>query len=498
MDFIRVTPESVGIHSKGILAFLDDCARRSVELHGMMLLRRGKVCAEGWWRPYNPMSPHMMFSFTKSLTSTAIGFLRQEGKIELTDKIASFFPDKLPENPSENLLASTVFDLLTMTCGHETEIDWGSPNADPDWVRAFFAQEFKYKPGTCFMYNTAGTNMLCAILKAVTGEDLFAYLTPRLFEPLGIENVECFKMENGVEMGGAGSRLRVEDMARFMWFVAQRGVWDGKQLLSADWFELAGAKQVETLSPTYQPGETDTDWRRGYGFQFWRCTPEKAFRADGAFGQFGIVFEEKDAVLILQTADLRTQNVLDAAWAHLLPALTDEQSLPESTDAHVLLHRLQKAELPALQSPRNPESEKRVHGVRFMPQQTLPGLQDFIGGIWIVAPAGGVTQSLRLEFQKETAQLIAEQDNGAFSVDIGLCGHFALSALSGKTYGGVGHWRGESRFEAEIRCAEAVSGKRFIFDFADGSLTLSVDSTLPAAGGLADDGYAVHRFTRGE
>lgn len=175
----RVTPESVGIHSEGILKFIDLAESRGLELHSMMLLRHGKVCAEGWWKPYNPASPHMMFSFTKALTSTAIGFACQEGALSLDDRLSELFPDKMPENPSENLLACTVRDLLTMSCGHETEINTFDVN-EPDWIKNFLSHEFKYKPGTCFMYNTAGTNMLCAALKRRTGENLFEYLTPRL------------------------------------------------------------------------------------------------------------------------------------------------------------------------------------------------------------------------------------------------------------------------------------------------------------------------------
>lgn len=168
----RVTPESVGIHSEGILKFIDLAESRGLELHSMMLLRHGKVCAEGWWKPYNPASPHMMFSFTKALTSTAIGFACQEGALSLDDRLSELFPDKMPENPSENLLACTVRDLLTMSCGHETEINTFDVN-EPDWIKNFLSHEFKYKPGTCFMYNTAGTNMLCAALKRRTGENLF-------------------------------------------------------------------------------------------------------------------------------------------------------------------------------------------------------------------------------------------------------------------------------------------------------------------------------------
>jgi len=487
----RVTPESVGIHSDGILKFLDLIEQRGAELHGMMLLRHGKVCAEGWWKPYNPDSPHMMFSFTKALTSTAIGFAWQEGVLSLTDKLCDIFPDKLPENPSENLLACTIWDLLTMSCGHETEIRTFDVN-EPDWVKAFLAHEFKYKPGTCFMYNTAGTNMLCAVLKRRTGQDLFEYLTPRLFTPLGISNVECFKLPDGIEMGGAGSRLKVEDMARFILFVSQKGVWDGEQLLKAEWFEMASALQVPNVTPAYD--SANPDWRCGYGFQFWRCVPENVYRADGAFGQYGIVFEDKDTVLILQSAAANQQVQLTCAWEALLPAITDEESLPECPCAEVLKTRLENAEITPMLSMRNAGSEQKYGGKVYVPTEKMAGLADFIGGIWIVWPQGGETKSLRVEFAADKALLIAEQDNGTFTAEIGLESHFTQFPLCGRTYGAVGRWRSDNRFELEVRCAESVGGKRMLLNFAEDALVIEVESTLPASGGIADRGYAKYEL----
>lgn len=483
----RVTPESVGIRSEGILKFLELIEQRGVELHSMMLLRHGKVCAEGWWKPYNADSPHMMFSFTKALTSTAIGFAWQEGAVKLEDRLCEIFPDELPENPGENLMACTVWDLLTMSCGHANEIRvWDT--GEPDWIKTFLAHEFTYKPGQSFMYNTAGTNMLCAVLKRRTGKDLFEYLTPRLFEPLGISGIECFKLPDGVEMGGAGSRLKTEDMARFIQFVAWRGKWDGKQLLRAEWFNMASKKQVSTVSPVYD--SANPDWRCGYGFQFWRCLPENVFRADGAFGQYGVVFEDKDAVLILQSASVNQQIQLTCAWEALLPAMTDEDSLPESTMTHVLKHRLEKAEIVPMLSMRNEGSEKKYGGKAYVPNERMPGLADFIGGIWIVMPQGGETKSVRVDFEADKAWLVFEQDYGKFTAEIGLNSHFTSFSLCGRTYGAVGRWRSDDRFEFEIRCAEAVGGKRMIFNFSEEKLVIESESTLPSSGGIADKPYA--------
>ena len=103
MEFQRVTPESVGVPSGAVTALLDELYRCGTEMHSFMLLRHGKVYAEGSWKPYRPQVQHIMFSFSKSLTSTAIGFARQEGILSLKEKLVDIFPDKLPEIPSENV-----------------------------------------------------------------------------------------------------------------------------------------------------------------------------------------------------------------------------------------------------------------------------------------------------------------------------------------------------------------------------------------------------------
>ena len=237
MNFQRVTPESVGIPSGAILDMLDQLYREGIEMHAFKLLRHGKVCAEGSWAPYTPETQHILFSFSKSFTSTAIGFAVQEGIISLDERLIDIFPEKSPENPSENLKKCQVRHLLMMGCGHETEISWTN-GGDGDWVSQFLHHPFVYEPGTHFMYNTAGTNMLCAILKKKTGLDMTEFLKPRLFEPLGMGEIHCVKMLGDIEMGGAGMSVTIEEMARFVQFVANRGSWEGRQLLNPEWFDM--------------------------------------------------------------------------------------------------------------------------------------------------------------------------------------------------------------------------------------------------------------------
>ncbi|MFN7563058.1 MAG: serine hydrolase domain-containing protein, partial [Prosthecobacter sp.] len=158
----RGTPDEQGVSAAGILDFLAAVEKEQFELHSLMVLRHGKVVAEGWWEPYGPEFVHTMYSMSKSFTSTAVGFAVAEGKMSVEDKVVSFFPDDLPATVSENLAAMRVRDLLTMSTGNEKEPTQVVVKSD-HWVRTFLAQNFAHTPGTQFMYNSAATYMCSAI-----------------------------------------------------------------------------------------------------------------------------------------------------------------------------------------------------------------------------------------------------------------------------------------------------------------------------------------------
>ena len=89
--FKDVTPESVGISSKGIMKFLDRMEQNQIELHSFMVIRHGQCAAKGWWKPYDEKFRHPLYSFSKSLTATAIGFAQQEESYLLMRKLSIFF-----------------------------------------------------------------------------------------------------------------------------------------------------------------------------------------------------------------------------------------------------------------------------------------------------------------------------------------------------------------------------------------------------------------------
>lgn len=152
---------------KAMEKYLEAVKNAGQDLHSIMIVQHGNVLAEKWMSEGKEDEPHVLNSVSKTFTASAIGFAIAEGKLKLTDKVISFFPDQLPANISENLEAMTIHDLLTMTCGHDGDLrsnERAAGNADKGWVEQFLAYPVDHKPGTFFAYNSPGTYMLSAIV----------------------------------------------------------------------------------------------------------------------------------------------------------------------------------------------------------------------------------------------------------------------------------------------------------------------------------------------
>lgn len=316
---------------KAMEKYLEAVKNAGQDLHSIMIVQHGNVLAEKWMSEGKEDEPHVLNSVSKTFTASAIGFAIAEGKLKLTDKVISFFPDQLPANISENLEAMTIRDLLTMTCGHDSDLrsnERAAKNADKGWVEQFLAYPVDHKPGTFFAYNSPGTYMLSAIVQKVTGEKLVDYLYPRLFRPLGIVNVKWQESPEGINCGGWGLYLKTEDLAKMGQLFLQKGKWNGQQVLPEEWIAEASAKQVASFPAGMDPeaakkskiSEKTNDWMQGYGYQMWRCR-HNAYHADGADGQYILVIPEKDAVIAVTAHIGDMQAELDLIWKYLLPAL---------------------------------------------------------------------------------------------------------------------------------------------------------------------------------
>jgi CubicO group peptidase (beta-lactamase class C family) len=331
----RCAPSAQGVDATGVLAFLDAVETARLDLHSLMLLRHGHVVAEGWWAPYRAERVHLLYSLSKSFTSTAIGIAQAEGLLSVDDPVVSFFPDKGPVGASPYLSGMKVRHLLSMASGHAEDTWPALTKGGPDVVRSFLSIPPDSEPGSLFCYNQGCTYTLSAIITKLTGKRLVDYLRPRLFVPLGIEQARWLQSEEGTDLGFSGLHVVTESIAKLGQLYLQDGRWEGRQLVPESY--VAEARRPHADNSQHPTGP---DWQQGYGFQFWRCR-HGAYRGDGAFGQFCVVVPDADAVIACTAQVHDMQQQINLFWEHLLPALGGHAPVDQAAEEH-LAHRLSR------------------------------------------------------------------------------------------------------------------------------------------------------------
>ncbi|WP_165279921.1 serine hydrolase domain-containing protein [Paenibacillus protaetiae] len=310
--FPRSTPEEQGLASAAITAFLQSVQEQSLELHSFMIVRNGYVVSEGWWEPYRSELPHMLFSLTKTFTSTAVGIASDEGLLNVNDSVIAYFPELANGQNSRHGQPLRIRDLLVMGTGHAEDT---MPTPDGSWIAEFLNKPSTYEPGTRFAYHNAASNLLSLIVERASGQTLQQYLKPRLFAPLGINGELWDTNPDGTIPGGYGLRLLTEDIAKLGQLYLQKGVWEGERIVSEEWLAEASGKQISNGD------EPDNDWNSGYGYQLWCCYRDGAYRFTGMFNQLCLVLPEHNAIVALTSATLDERPVYETIWKHLVPAM---------------------------------------------------------------------------------------------------------------------------------------------------------------------------------
>ncbi|WP_328292222.1 beta-lactamase family protein [Kineococcus sp. NBC_00420] len=338
----RTSPSAQGVDARGIAAFVDALENTpGVEPHSLQVLRHGAVVAEGWWAPYAPERPHLLYSLSKSFTSTALGFAVAEGLVDLDATVLSYFPEFDAEVTDDRARRILVRHVANMASGHREEtLERALQHPSGDIVRGFLQIRPDEEPGTLFCYNQPCTFSVSAIVQRQAGQGLLEFLRPRLLEPLGIDPAGVGWLLDGQdrELGFSGFHAQTEAIAKLGQLYLQRGVWNGERLLPEAWVAEATRSHIDNSSFNDNP-----DWRQGYGFQFWMA--RHGYRGDGAYGQFCVVLPEQDAVVAVTSQSPDMQAVLDALWEHLLPAL-DAAELPGADVEDQLVQRLSNLALP--------------------------------------------------------------------------------------------------------------------------------------------------------
>lgn len=459
----RSTPEAQGVDVMGLGEFVEAANHQLDSLHSFMLVRHGRVVAEGWWAPYDASTRHELYSLSKSFTSTAVGMAVAEGLFSLDDPVLKFFPEDAPANPSGNLQSMRVRDLLCMSTGHQSESPSGPSVMTP---RTFLAQPVPFKPGTHFLYNTPATFMLSAIVQKTSGQTALDYLRPRLFEPLGIESPTWQTNAQGIALGGYGLSVRTEDIAKFGQLYLQEGRWKGRTLLQPSWVRQATTKQTSNGS------NPQSDWDQGYGFQFWRCR-HGCYRGDGAFGQYCVVMPEQDAVLAITSGLRDMQAVLNLVWEKLLPAMKPGRLAANRAGRDRLADQLRGLQMAVPK--KGATAPARVEGKKYVFSGSAPQIQS----LQVVPEAGGSAVTLVCQSAAGEQRMVG--GDGAWHR-----GRLAWGSFPETNVATSGAWTAEDTYTAKICFYETpfVATLRLRFSGDEVSLESEVNVSFGAAPAL--------------
>ncbi len=478
----HTTPEKVGVDSKMITAFLNEINEKGYGLQSFTVVRHDKVCAQGFYKPYSADMPHVLYSMSKSVTSTAVGFAISEGLLSLNDRVVNFFPEyQMSKRPFNRML--TVRMLLTM---HSDKlITVLEEKGQKDWIANFLGATFMLPPNTKFNYISENTFMLSAIISKVTGMSVLDYLYPRMFEPLGIEKPFWETDGQGNNAGGWGLYMKSEDLAKFFLPYIHGGKWiDGTQLIPEIWVKEATRKQVESVRDGF------IDNMMGYGYQFWKNPIANSARADGLFGQRCFLFPDYDALVVLNCGEAEDYNIMKVFWKYF-PQCFGYGELPENKAAYnEMLETIEQChveELPAAE--RNSELEQKISG-RTIKCKT----SEFVSVVTIsitqmLYNKPGEINEIRLTFDDEKLYFYWKEKEYENTIEVGLDGEYGVSEITlgdlhYHTYSKAA-WQEDGSLKLWIRPVETAHVRKFTFFFRDDNTVKIVNEMTPRFQDLA-------------
>lgn len=480
-------PEEVGVSSREIARFVQELQDNGLRFHSFMVIRHGKVAAECYRAPYDAQTPHQMYSVSKSVTATAIGFCVQEGLLSVEDRLVDIFPDYAPQD-DVRLQTLCVKHLLSMTSGKNVSLF--DDKTRSNWIASYFNAPWYNDPGKEFKYVNENIYMLCAIVHRVTGQSVRDFLQPRLFEPLGIAYPQWETDPYGIEAGGWGVFLKTEDLAKLMLLYSQGGVFNGQRILDEEWAKTATSFVVDNSN------NSGLDSVNGYGYCFWRCHVPGTFRADGMFSQFGIVFEEYDAIFVCTAGICSEETARKQIWLHFPRAFFDENGVKTDTSCPQLAEMLRNcpmdAPLPASSGP----WEKRLEGcVIRLRKNVLLNLIGFpvsmlpLAVVYMAADKAGNIDNIRFSFREKECSMSWTEGSEANTVVCGMDGHYRYGEMRlgqmNYTVCCSAYWDKANRFIVDVRPVNTIGKRRLAFTFKLNDRVIMKPSSEPPISEIA-------------
>ena len=454
------TPETQGIDSDKLAESLLAIRARNIQIHSLMVIRNGYVVADAIFYPYDGQTVHNVASVTKSLMTTLIGIAVDQGKLDLDDKMVSFFPDRSIANLDQRKENITVRHLASMSSGLDCTAEADEKTlqemvASPDWAQFALDRKVAWEPGEQFVYCSPAIHLLSPILQQATGMTTLDFARQYLFEPLGFGEVMWPKDPQGYYDGWADVSLHPHDMAKLGFLFLNQGQWDGQQIVSRQWVKEATNTQI-------------TDGEDLYGYGWWIETEVKGARADGRGGQFIYVLPEWNMILVTTGGGFDMDEIAEL----LVASFSDfEKPLPANPEGVARL-------------------EAAIDAVVQPPERTavapLPETARLISGkTYVFDPNPAALESINIEFDGSAEADFLAMSNGLVvsSGPVGLDGVYRFSpGPDGRPLAHRGAWIDAQTFFLEYDGITNNDHSLFQFRFEDDRVEVNVRETAHAVG----------------
>ena len=268
---------------------------------GLVILKNGQLVHESYYLGTSPDDLRISWSMAKSVLSALLGTVVAEGKItSLDDQVVKY----VPALTGSAYDGATIRNVLNMSSGvafNEDYLDfWSDINqmgrvlALGGSMDAFAAGRHTraFEPGSQWHYCSIDTHVIGMVIRGATGQSIADLMQSRIIAPMGLESAPYYLTDGlGEPFVLGGLNLRTRDYARIGQMIAQGGVWQGRQIVPADWVAASIKRSA--------PGGA------GYGYQWW--VPDDAepgeVMAQGIYGQYIYINQRLDVVIAVNAAD---------------------------------------------------------------------------------------------------------------------------------------------------------------------------------------------------
>lgn len=322
------TPEAQGMTSTSLLEMMEDIKKNGHNIQSITIVRNGYLVLDSYINFFEEGQKHETYSVTKSVMSALIGIAIDNGYIkDVNQTITQLFPDKKIDNLNNSKKLITLKDLLMMASG--LDCNYGSENKSAgtiamrksnDWTQHNLNLPMAQMPGEHFNYCNGVSHLLSAIIFESTDMQTLDFAKKYLFNPLGIKDVEWEESPEGISNGFMGLRLLPKDMAKIGLLYLNKGEWENKQIISAEWIE-------ESTQPNIVGRWNGED----YGYQWW-INPGGYYSALGNLGQAIYVVPGKNLVAVF-TGNIEGRNMYISGTLlqdYIMPAIVSSESLPKN------------------------------------------------------------------------------------------------------------------------------------------------------------------------